>query len=187
MQLRTRTILYFSALFLSACASVSELPTSAATGIDGQACVGAAPAALDGLSPTSNAPLQAKAQYASGKGGVCSARTYTVAAPLQVYRVYDAEKPWSAYGGWWALSRPGGTRDEYRAQNAICAEWSPLDRLIACQLKVGAEIVLGTTQSVACADGSVYPKTAAVQAFLPNDQRNGVLHVENCREEGRWP
>ena len=93
MQLRTKTILYFSALLLSACASVSELPTTAVTGIDGESCVGAAPAAIDGLSPASNAALQAKAQFASDKGGVCSAKIYTVAASLQVYRVFDEQKP----------------------------------------------------------------------------------------------
>lgn len=140
MQVRTQKILCFSALFLSACASasVSELPTTAATGIDGQSCVGAAPAAIDGLSPASNAALQAKAQFASGKGGVCS-------------------------------------------------EWNKLDRLMICQLKVGAQVVLGTTQSVTCADGTVYPKTAAVQVYMPNDSKNGVLYIENCRAEGRWP
>lgn len=187
MQLRTKTLLYFSAVLLSACASVSELPTTAATGIDGQSCVGAAPAAIDGLSPASNAALQAKAQFASDKGGVCSAKIYTVAASLQVYRVFDEQKPWTAYGGWWAMTRPSGPKEDYRAQNAICSEWSNLDRLITCQLKVGAEVVLGTTQSVTCADGTVYPKTAAVQVYLPNDSKNGVLYVENCREEGRWP
>ena len=187
MQLRSQISLYFSALFLCGCASVSELSPSSAIGIDGQSCVGAAPAAIDGLSPAANAALQAKAQYASDKGGVCSAKIYTVAAPLQVYRVFDEQKPWTAYGGWWAMSRPSGTKDDYRAQNAICSEWSNLDRLMACQLKVGVEIVLGTTQSVICADGTLYPKTAAVQLYLPNDAQNGVLYVENCREEGGWP
>ena len=90
MQLRTKTLVYFSAVLLSACASISDLPTTAVAGIDGQACVGAAPASvIDGLSPASNAALQAKAQFASDKGGVCSAKIYTVAAPLQVYRVFD--------------------------------------------------------------------------------------------------
>lgn len=187
MQLRTRPLLYFSAVLLSACASVSELPTAVA-GIDGQACVGAAPASvIDGLSPASNAALQAKAQFASDKGGVCSAKIYTVAAPLQVYRVFDEQRPWTAYGGWWSMSRPSGPKENYRAQNAICSEWSNLDRLMTCQLKVGAEVVLGTTQSVTCKDGTVYPKTAAMQVYLPNDQKNGLLYVENCREEGRWP
>jgi hypothetical protein len=156
-------------------------------GIDGAVCVGAPPAALAGLAPASNPSLQAKAQLASGQGGVCTARVFVAQAPLTVYRVYDSSNPRSFYGGWWALSRPEGSRDSYRARNAICREWSGLDRLLACQVKPGTELVLGTTQSVSCADGTVYPKTADVQVYMANDARNGVILVDQCREEGAWP
>lgn len=44
-----------SAVLLSACASVSDSSKTGATGIDGQACVGTAPAVIDGLAATSNA------------------------------------------------------------------------------------------------------------------------------------
>jgi hypothetical protein len=47
--------------------------------------------------------------------------------------------------------------------------------------------VLGTTQDAGCQDGTRYAKTADVQVYLPNDAKNGVLHVEHCREEGDWP
>lgn len=186
MRLHTRITLSLSAALLCACTSTPRAPLSA-VGIDGEACVGTTPTTVQGLQESGNGELLKKAQYASGKGGVCTARAFTAVAPVKVYRVYDEQKPWSAYGGWWAMERPSGPRENYRAQNAICQEWSPLDRLVACQLKVGAEVVLGTTQSVGCADGTVYPKTAQVQVYMANDQRNGVLHVENCREEGRWP
>jgi hypothetical protein len=62
-----------------------------------------------------------------------------------------------------------------------------LDRLRSCQLKPGTEVVLGTTQSVSCADGTTCPKTDDVQVYMANDARNGLVFVENCGEEGRWP
>lgn len=179
--------IYAVAILLSGCANISRAPDVAATGIDGEHCVGNLPANVDGLHPVENNVLLAKAQYQSGKGGVCSARSFSVVAPVNVYRVYDAANPKSAFGGWWAMTQPAGPRDDYRAKNAICPEWSKLDRLVACKVKVGAEIVLGTTQSVTCGDGTVYPKTAEIQVFVPNDQRNGVLYVEDCEEKGNWP
>lgn len=184
---RTKITLYISTILLSACANISNAPSVSATGIDGEKCVGMTPATVEGLSPNNDSTLLKKAQYETGKGGVCTAKSFVATAPLNVYRVYDEKKPWSAYGGWWAMTRPSGSKDDYRANNAICKEWSNLDRLISCQVKIGAEIVLGTTQSVTCEDGSTYPKTAAVQVYIPNDQKNSVLYVENCREEGRWP
>lgn len=187
MLLPIKTTLCLCALLLSACASLPDSPTVLATGIDGEQCVGAAPATIEGLNANPNSSLLEKAQYETGKGGVCTAKSFIVVAPLRVYRVYDEKKPWSAYGGWWAMTRPSGTRDDYRANNAICKEWSNLDRLIACHVKVGAEIVLGTTQSVTCENGAAYPKTAAMQVYIPNDQKNGIFHVENCQEEGSWP
>jgi hypothetical protein len=179
--------LHLFLLSLAGCAGLSERPVAGEAGIDGIACTGQAPVALAGLSAMNNEPLLAKAQHATGRGGVCSAKVFLVMEPLVVYRVYDAGKPGSALGSWWALARPAGPREDYRALNAICKEWSNLNQLISCQVKPGSEIVLGTTQSVDCADHTVYPKTAQVQVFVPNDQRAGLLHVENCREEGSWP
>lgn len=187
MRFRLALPLCLPALLLSACALLPDAPPPAALGIDGAHCIGSAPAGIEGLQATDHEALLKKARYESGKGGVCSARSFSVAVPLAVYRLYDAGRPGSAYGSWWALTRPGGSREDYRAKNAICPEWSALDRLLACQVKVGSEIVLGTTQSVVCADGTSYPKTAEIQVYLPNDLKNGVLHVENCREEGAWP
>ncbi|MEY4748757.1 MAG: hypothetical protein RIQ60_971 [Pseudomonadota bacterium] len=175
--------------WLTGCAMVL-LPSSSAApeaGIDGEMCVGAPPAAQEGLAPASNPALQAKAQLASGQGGVCAARVFVAQVPVAVYRVYDSANPRSLYGGWWALARLRGSRDDYRARNAICREWSGLDRLLACQVKPGTELVLGTTQSVKCPDETVYPKTADVQVYMANDARNGVILVDQCREEGPWP
>ena len=86
----------------------------------------------------------------------------------------------------WSFNRPAGPKDAYRAAYGICKEWSNLDRLISCQLKPGAEIVLGTMQSADCQDVS-YKKTADIQVFIHNAQRAGDLYVENCQDEGEWP
>ena len=174
-------------LILAGCANLGAPPTPIATGIDGQPCLGALPSAVNGLNPTTNPEMLAKAQMPLRKGGVCTAAAFAVAAPVTVFRVYDGTRPTSAYGGWWSLTRPGGSRDDYRAQNAICKAWSALDRLLACSLITGAEIVLGTTQSVTCDDGLEYPQTASIQVFVANDGRNNILYVENCRELGDWP
>ena len=174
-------------LILAGCANLGAPPTPIATGIDGQPCLGALPSAVNGLNPTTNPEMLAKAQMPLRKGGVCTAAAFAVAAPVTVFRVYDGARPTSAYGGWWSLTRPGGSRDDYRAQNAICKAWSALDRLVACSLKTGAEIVLGTTQSVTCDDGLEYPQTASIQVFVANDGRNNILYVENCQELGDWP
>lgn len=187
MFFRAKEAICLLAIFTSGCASISGPAKVAALGVDGEACAGTVPAAVDGLNTSDNSVLLAKAQYPSGKGGVCAAQAFAVATPLSVYRVYDAGKRGSEYGGWWAMARPNGPKDAYREKNAICKEWSNLDRLIACQVKAGAQIVLGTTQSVTCDDGTAYPKTAEIQVYVPNDSRNGVLYVESCREEGAWP
>ena len=100
-----------------------------------ETCIGQLPAAIDGLNPSANPGRLAKAQMPLHKGGVCTAAAYAVAAPAAVFRVYDGTRPSSAYGGWWSLTRPTGSRDDYRAQNAICNAWSALDRLIVCRLK----------------------------------------------------
>ncbi|MBI1892151.1 MAG: hypothetical protein HYS18_16015 [Burkholderiales bacterium] len=183
---RTRAILVVCGILLSGCTSIVETPNVVA-GIDGDRCVGFIPAVVEGLAPTNNGSLLAKAQLPSEKGGMCAAQSFTAVAPIKVYRVYDAKYPKSAYGRWWALSLPNGPKAEYRAKNAICASWSNLDRLVSCKLKLGAEIVLGTTQSVKCDDGTIFSKTAEIQVFLPNDAQNDALLVEACEDKGPWP
>lgn len=187
MLFSAKTILYLPVILLSACANFSNFQNSSVIGIDGEKCVGMIPTTVNQLKIIHNNSLLKKSQFETGKGGVCAAQSFVTIAPLNVYRVYDEEKSWSVYGGWWAMNRPSGSKDDYRKNNAICKEWSNLDRLISCQVKIGSEIVLGTTQSVTCEDGTTYSKTATVQIYIPNNQKNGILYVENCQEEGRWP
>ena len=175
------------AVWLAGCAQLPGTPPPD-IGVDGVACVGHIPAPPPQLQPAANPALVSTAQLASGKGGVCAAQTYVSTAPLVVYRVYD-QKNGSASaiaGRWWALSLPAGPRDGYRADYGICPEWSALNALVRCELKPGAPVLIGTTQSVDCAQGG-YPKTAALQLYIPNDGRNDVSYVEHCSDQGTWP
>lgn len=173
-------------LVLSGCANLAHHADSSERGIDGVACAGSV-ASVEGLSEASNALLLAKAQMQTGKGGVCSAKVFSATAPVVLYRVFDASKPHTKFGGWWSLKRPGNSKPEYRAANAICPEWSNLDRLVSCEVRPGTQIVMGTTQSAECVDGSTYSKTAENQVFVANDGRVGIIHVGACSEEANWP
>jgi hypothetical protein len=104
-----------------------------------------------------------------------------------LYRVFDADKPYTQWGGWWSLQPPAGSKAQYRADNAICPEWSPLNKVVSCQVQPGSQLVIGTTQSAQCADGSIYPKTAQTQVFVPNDSRAGIVHVGACSALSDWP
>lgn len=172
-------------LTISGCAWLPAKNRFNNQGVDGIACMGTI-SAHSGLSETNNSALKGKAQGQSTKGGVCSAKSFTVTTPITLYRVYDANKDYTKYGGWRSFNRPTGSRDNYRAANAICKDWSPLDRLVACEIRPGSEIVIGTTQSANCEDGSTYPKTAENQVYVPNDNRAGIIHVGACTEEPIW-
>jgi hypothetical protein len=171
-------------LFLGACSSapvqeISLLP------LDPEACVGQVPATVQGLAVVSNEGLIAAARGLNNKGGVCAAAVFNATEPLTVYRVYDS-KSGCPYGRWWSLSRPEGSREQYRSAYAICPEWGALDRLISCQLKPGSQIVLGTTQSMECKE-TAYPKSADIQVYIPNDSATKAIYIDNCVEEEAWP
>lgn len=182
-----RAVAISFSLVLSGCANLANNAGSSERGIDGVPCVGSVATFVEGLSEAGNASLLAKAQMPTGKGGVCSAKVFSATAPVVLYRVFDASKPYTKFGGWWSLKRPGNSKPDYRAANAICPEWSNLDRLVSCEVRPGTQIVLGTTQSAECADGSIYSKTAENQVFVANDGRAGIIHVGACSEEANWP
>lgn len=68
------------------------------------------------------------------------------------------------------------TVDQYRTENAICKNWNDLDRVIICNTKTGATLLIGKTQSVnagQCEDPSVknsevilYPARDTLQIFI---------------------
>ncbi len=178
------------ALAISACTHLPPNFTSEVkvdSGIDGLPCVGAVESFAPGLMEFGNAALLAQAQRPSGNGYLCSAKSFAVTQPVRLYRLIDSTQPYSKLGGFWSFDRPTGTRDEYRARFAICQQWSQLDRLIACDVRPGTIIVVGTTQSANCSPGFTYEKTAANQVFVPNDGLAGIVHTGACLDQGAWP
>ena len=183
----------FVMLLALAIAGCANLPANTATvgseanGVDGLACIGNIGAPAPGLVEVPNPPLVAQAQRQSGNGYLCSARSYMVTQPVRLYRLIDSTQPYSKLGSFWSFERPTGTRDDYRAQFAICKQWSQLDRLLSCDVRPGSMIVVGTTQSADCGDGVTYAKTAANQVFVPNDGLAGIVHTGGCVDQGVWP
>lgn len=151
-----------------------------------QSCVGEVVKPPEGLREVQDDALLASAMGQPGRGALCKGKVFLVEQPVTVYRVYDSSKPYTQYGRWWSLEAPQGPRSQYRQQNAICPEWSPLNVVSACQLKVGERVVIGPGQSAQCAQSSI-PASAVNQAYVPNDSRNNVLLVENCTAGQPWP
>ena len=104
-----------------------------------------------------------------------------------MYRVWMKEKGYTQLGRWWGFQAPTGTRDAYRQDNEICPEWSALDMLSACTIKVGARIVVGPGPSATCEGGLTDEKSAAHQVYINNDSRQNQVYVESCTEGTPWP
>jgi hypothetical protein len=149
-----------AALVLAACAAAP--PPLAAD------CRGSLPAVAALGAHTDNA-LLAEATAPPGEGKLCGGRTYLVQAPVTVYRLFDATRPFSEFGVWWSLERPVETREQYRKKYAICDAWSRLDRVITCTVQPGTPMVLGPGQSVAScpAPQAGLPQAEAIQVYLP--------------------
>ena len=132
-------------------------------------------------------PLLADAIADTDSGKLCMGAVYRVETSFKVYRVWNSEKDYTQRGTWWSLDRPVGPRETYRRDNAICEDWSLLDRLVVCNIQVGAGFVMGPGQSVACKVGDSHPKSAVNQVYIANDGRNDRYFVESCEVLGAWP
>ncbi|MDO8459191.1 MAG: hypothetical protein Q7T07_20000 [Burkholderiaceae bacterium] len=185
-RLLSAALTVFLTLCLTACGSLTTRDNTPPSGIDGVACmlnqVNALPEAIE----VSDAALLAQALGASLKGGICSGKAFKTEKPLRVYRLWDANVAASQFGSWWALGKPAGSREAYRQDYAICPSWSALNRLTSCTVKLGAVIVIGSTQSVQCEDGT-FAVSPSSQVFMQNNAAAGQLAVENCQDEGQWP
>lgn len=143
-----------------------------------------------GLVEVSDPNLLKTVLQPSGKGGLCEAKVLQVQQPLTVYRVWDNSNPNSQFGRWWSFTPPAGPVSTYRSDNAICPQWSALNEVTQCRLKVGAKIAVGPGQSAQCPNGDVYPQSPANQVFVPNDTRdsnNIKLEVDDCVAGSVWP
>lgn len=140
----------------------------------------------EGLVEVTDNTLLTSAIDVPGKGKLCKGKVFVAEKEVTVYRVWDASKSYTLYGGWWSFSRPTGPRDQYQAANDICPEWSALDKMSTCTIKVGAHVAVGPGQSAQCNAG-LLPASAINQVYIPNDSRNNVLYVENCNAGVEWP
>lgn len=152
--------------------------------LDGEACVGAIAAPPPGARAASDEALLREALDLSGKGKLCTGRVYEAVGQVKVYRVWHVARAYTELGRWWSFAPPSGPVAAYREQNAICPEWSALDRISVCTLKVGARFVVGPGQSARCEGGVMYPKSAVNQVYIPNDTRAGKVFVEGCQQLG---
>lgn len=154
--------------------------------LDGQTCVGVIEMAPSGVQPVDDPPLLQDALGKSGDGKLCAGQVYMATQPITVYRVWNSAKTYTEYGRWWSLTQPMGPVDQYRMDNAICPEWSELNQLTVCKIKVGAHFVLGPGQSAQCM-AMLYAKSAVNQVYIPNDTRVNQVYVEGCTSLGTWP
>ena len=180
-------IAVFLLLFcLVGCAGVGTVSDHALVGVDGVVCAGQIEMPPVGLVEAEDKDLLTKALGASGEGKLCAGRVFVAKQPVMVYRVWNSEKSYTVYGGWWSFNQPMGPKKRYREDNEICPSWSALDRMTSCTIKVGTKIVVGPGQSAQC-EAFTYAKSAVNQVYVPNDSRNAVVLVENCTEGVVWP
>lgn len=149
-------------------------------------CIGGVITPPNGMVKATDDALLASALGPPGKGAMCTGEVFQAVKPVTVYRVFDAAKSYTLYGRWWSFDLPVGPRDQYQYVNDICPEWSPLDVVSSCTIKVGTKVVIGPTQSAQCI-GSLIPASAVNTVYIPNDSRNNVLFVENCTKGTAWP
>lgn len=178
--------LVFASL-LVACAGAPPLPPPPLPA-PASACAGTIDV-VDGFREVDDGALLQQALGAPGKGNLCTGKVFEATKSVTVYRVWNKAKPHTQLGRWWSSSAPKGPIDAYRAANAICPEWSDLDVVSECRIKVGAHIVIGPGQSATCATMS-YPPSATNQIFIPNDTRdpeNQKVFVDGCSPGAAWP
>lgn len=149
-------------------------------------CVGSVITPPNGMVSATDDALLAKALGAPESGKLCAGKVFQAVKPVTVYRVWDASKSYTLYGRQWSFDLPVGPRGQYPVKNAICPEWSPLNTMSSCTIKVGAKVVFGPTQSAKCADGTVLPASPVNTVYIQNDSGNSVF-VENCTKGTDWP
>ena len=138
-------------------------------------CIGTTdlPSSLrDSFVPAVDAELLNSALGEPGKGGLCQGQVYisTGIKTVTLYRAWNSTNPGSMYGKWWAFSRPSGEVAQYREDFEICYQWSPLDKLVTCELKAGTKVVVGNGQSAYCSEYLSYGVSASQQIYIENTE-----------------
>ena len=175
-------------LGLSGCAvqGISETTDSTATQLPpmaAAACEGATdlpPQFVGAFVPAIDPSLLNQALGDPGKGGLCQGQVYitTGVATVKLYRAWNSTNPGSRTGSWWAFYKPAGKVAAYREDYEICYQWSPLDKLVTCDIKPGTKVVVGNGQSASCSAFLNYGVSASQQVYIPNA---GTV-TENCTD-----
>lgn len=105
-------------------------------------------------------------------GGLCQGKVYVLNKSIRLYRVWNSTNPDSKLGNWWPFLPPKGAIKNYRKNYAICYQWSPLDKLISCKIKIGTKVVIGNGQSAKCSPYLTYPTSAVKQIFISTPSKN---------------
>lgn len=187
---------------LGACAIAPPQPTdtSAAAGAapattgpqtaDGNACLGSTdlpPALADAFEAVDDPTLLASSLGAPGAGALCQGKVYRSKATSKItlYRSWNSTNPNSRIGNWWAFDRPEGSVADYRSENEICYQWSPLDMLVTCTLLPGVSLVVGNGQSATCSQYLSYPVSASQQVYIDHPQA-AVADCETAAGDFSW-
>ncbi len=178
-------------LLLSACSTLPPSPdlsrTPPSTSHATSHCAGLIATPPPGIIPTDDPALLQLAVGEPNQGKLCTGQVLIANKAVLVYRVWDQARPGSLYGSWWSFQQPTGNREQYRIDNAICPEWSALDVVSVCQIKIGSKLVTGPGQSARCSDELTYPPSTVNQIYLPNNLQQNFLQVENCSAGTPWP
>lgn len=178
-------------LLLGACSTLPPSPdlssTPHSTLPPTSHCAGTIAAPPPGIIPTDDPALLQLAVGEPNQGKLCTGQVLIANKAVLVYRVWDQARPGSLYGSWWSFQQPTGDREQYRIDNAICPEWSALDVVSVCLIKIGSKLVIGPGQSARCSDELTYPPSTVNQIYLPNNLQQNMLQVENCSAGTPWP
>ena len=131
--------------------------------------------------------LLAQAIGEPNQGKLCQGQVY-ISKPfsnVRLYRAWNSTNPNSMLGKWWAYEKPSGSISRYREDYEICYQWSPLDKLIQCELKPGVKIVVGTGQSATCSKYLTYPTSQTQQVYI-DDASNTVINCVAYDAEFSW-
>jgi hypothetical protein len=121
------------------------------------------------------------------KGKLCHGQVYKSkkGSTVTLFRAWNSTNPNSKFGKWWALLKPAGKISTYRAEYEICYQWSPLDKLVSCELKPNIKVVVGTGQSAECSEYLTYPVSDKQQIYI-EDAASALINCTLFDGEFSW-
>lgn len=127
------------------------------------------------------------------QGNFWEANAFVSTEPVRLYRLYSKSQeppPGSTsrkagpYGRWWSTEKPSGSREKYRDDYAVCAEWNDLDMVMTCTLPANKAVGIGTSQSVQCPSGHHLAQSKTIQIVVPDA---ASLEREGSCSSAPWP